>query len=124
MLGVCLLYTSIRDIAKEYADEVWVDTMGKDVYKRQPVCTDVALALGLTACEACLFIGSVGALDPAMRLGDIVVPESSVCGDGTSRYLLPGTLAQNDPFGMRACPDAALNARLIRTCLLYTSRCV
>ena len=80
-----------------------------------PVCTDVALALGLTACEACLFIGSVGALDPAMRLGDIVVPESSVCGDGTSRYLLPGTLAQNDPFGMRACPDAALNARLIRT---------
>ena len=49
-----------------------------------PVCTDVALALGLTACEACLFIGSVGALDPAMRLGDIVVPESSVCGDGTS----------------------------------------
>ena len=80
-----------------------------------PVCTDVALALGLTACEACLFIGSVGALDPAMRLGDIVVPESSVCGDGTSRYLLPGTLAQNDPFGMRAYPDAALNARLIRT---------
>ena len=80
-----------------------------------PVCTEVALALGLTACEECLFIGAVGALDPAMHIGDIVVPTSSVCGDGTSRYLLPGTLAQNDPFGMRACPDAALNARLIRT---------
>lgn len=79
-----------------------------------PVCMDAALSLGLTACEECLFIGSVGALDPAMRLGDIVVPEFSVCGDGASRYLLPGSLAENNPFGMRAYPDAALNGRLIQ----------
>lgn len=79
-----------------------------------PVCTDVALALGLTACENCLFIGAVGALDPAMHLGDIVVPEYSVCGDGASRYLLPDALAQNDPFASRARPDAELSETLFR----------
>ncbi len=78
-----------------------------------PVCTDVALALGLTPCRECIFVGSVGALDPAMRLGDVVVPECSLCGDGTSRYLMEGPLKGNDPFGTAAYPDEALNGRLI-----------
>lgn len=62
-----------------------------------PVCTDVVLALGLTACEACLFIGSVGALDPAMRLGDIVcrnppsvaTAQAAICFPARSRKTIP-----------------------------------
>ncbi len=83
-----------------------------------PVCTDIALALGLTACERCIFIGSVGALDATMQIGDIVVPTVSVCGDGVSRYLLPGTLKENDPFGREAFPDQELN----ETLLLHAAR--
>lgn len=78
-----------------------------------PVCTDIALALGLTACERCIFIGSVGALDVNMQIGDIVVPKVSVCGDGVSRYLLPGSLKENDAFGREAYPDRELNAMLL-----------
>lgn len=79
-----------------------------------PVCTDVALALGLTACEKCIFVGSVGALDETMRIGDIAVPTVSVAGDGTSRYLLSGSLAENDPFGRESRPDADWNELLLK----------
>ena len=33
------------------------------------------------------FLGSAGSLDENIRIGDIVVPEYSICGDGASRYL-------------------------------------
>lgn len=77
-----------------------------------PVLMDVVLALGLTACKRLLFIGSVGSLSPEIGIGDIVVPEYSVCGDGASRYLA-NSLAK-DPFGTRAWPDAALYETLLR----------
>lgn len=79
-----------------------------------PVCTDVALALGLTACEKCIFVGSVGALDENMMIGDIAVPTVSLSGDGVSRYLLSGSLGENDAFGREARPDAAWNELLLK----------
>lgn len=71
-----------------------------------PVLMDVALALGLTACKRLIFIGSVGSLTPEIGIGDVVVPEYSICGDGASRYLAD-SLAK-DCFGtcagrMRRC---------------------
>jgi len=74
-----------------------------------PVTIDTVLALGLTRAKKILFVGSVGALDPTIGIGDIVIPEYSVCGDGASRYIAGQQLTGGDVFGERAYPDAELN---------------
>ena len=76
-----------------------------------PVVLDAVLALGLTGCQRVLFVSSVGALDPDMAIGDLVVTHSTVCGDGASRYIASADLAF-DAFGERMAPDAALLDRL------------
>jgi len=70
-----------------------------------PLIMDAVLALGVTACKKAVFIGSVGSLDKEIGIGDIVVPEYSVCGDGASRYLCGERLTDNDVFGEKAYPD-------------------
>lgn len=52
-----------------------------------PGIMDFVLSLGVTKCKNLVFIGSAGSLDENIRIGDIVVPEYSICGDGASRYL-------------------------------------
>lgn len=66
---------------------------------------DAILALGCTPCKNILFIGSVGALDKSMNVGDIVVPEYSVCGVGADRYLTTYTADQNDTYGKKYYPN-------------------
>lgn len=77
-----------------------------------PMVMDMVLVLGVTGCKKAVFIGSVGALDPGINIGDIVVPEYSVCGDGASRYLQAGLLKDNDVFGGRVYPDREMFDRL------------
>ncbi len=77
-----------------------------------PQHMDAVLSLGLTPCKRILFLGSVGALDDQIGIGDIVVPEYSVCGDGASRYLADAPLANSDVFGEKAYPDWELLDRL------------
>lgn len=48
---------------------------------------DFVLSLGVTKCKNLIFLGSAGSLDENIKIGDIVVPEYSICGDGASRYL-------------------------------------
>lgn len=48
---------------------------------------DFILALGVTNCKNIVFVGSAGALDGNLKIGDIVIPTYSICGDGASRYL-------------------------------------
>jgi len=60
---------------------------------------DIVLALGCTPCKNIIFVGSVGALDKNIRIGDIVIPEYSICGDGACRYLTNKKLTENDSFG-------------------------
>lgn len=69
-----------------------------------PVLMDSLLSLGVTACKRIVFIGSVGSLDMNISIGDIVLPEYSICGDGASRYILSDNLEQ-DAFGSKAYPD-------------------
>jgi len=70
-----------------------------------PQFMDALLALGVTNCKKIIFIGSVGSLDENIGIGDIVVPEYSVCGDGASRYLSPDLA---DVFGEKTYPDPGL----------------
>ena len=52
-----------------------------------PSTMECILPLGVTKCKNIIFIGSCGALDEEYKIGDIVIPEYSLCGDGASRYL-------------------------------------
>ncbi|MDO4199959.1 MAG: phosphorylase [Clostridia bacterium] len=76
---------------------------------------DVTLALRCTPCKEILFIGSAGALDMSMKIGDIVIPEYSVCGVGTNRYLTVKDVIENDCYGERYYPDKAFSDKL-RSC--------
>lgn len=69
-----------------------------------PVLMDVILSLGLTQCSNILFIGSVGSLDENIGIGDIVISEWSICGDGASRYISNKQLKDGDVFGEKSFP--------------------
>lgn len=93
------------------AVKVWnVKCVGRDItYIKTgigaPVFMDALLSLGVTKCKNVIFVGSVGSLDENIGIGDIVIPEFSVCGDGASRYISSDSLAGSDIFGSRAMPD-------------------
>ncbi|MCL2477654.1 phosphorylase [Candidatus Bathycorpusculum sp.] len=72
-----------------------------------PVIMDALLSLGVTKCKKIVFIGSVGSLDENINIGDIVIPQYSICGDGASRYISSENLLQ-DVFGKVAYPDGLL----------------
>ena len=72
-----------------------------------PVLMDSLLSLGVTNCERIVFIGSVGALGGRFGIGDIVIPEYSICGDGASRYIASDHIS-DDIFGEKAYPDLPL----------------
>ena len=79
-----------------------------------PQTGDVVLALGCTACERIFFAGSVGGLRADFRIGDLLIPEFSVSGDGFCRYLQPG-FPTEDRFLERVLPDEALTLALSRS---------
>ena len=62
---------------------------------------DIVLAFGCTPCKNIIFIGSVGTLDTHIGIGDIVIPEYSICGDGVCRYLTNKKITENDSFGKK-----------------------
>lgn len=77
-----------------------------------PVVMDCLLLLGFTKrCKKLVFVSSVGGLSDELNIGDIVLPEYSVCGDGASRYLSYDF--RNDSFGETQCPQAEMLNRLI-----------
>ena len=63
--------------------------------------------LGLTNCKKIIFIGSAGALNTNINIGDLVIPEFSVCGDGASRYISSDDLTR-DVFGEKEYPNKQL----------------
>jgi purine-nucleoside phosphorylase len=70
-----------------------------------PRILEVVLALGCTPCEKIIFIGSAGGLDKNLKIGDIVIPEYSICGDGACRYLTNKKISENDCFGDKYYPN-------------------
>lgn len=51
------------------------------------ICSDVVLSLKASTCRDILFIGSAGALSENIKIGDVFLPKSILCGDGLCRYL-------------------------------------
>lgn len=65
---------------------------------------DAVLLLGMTECENILFLSSIGALSEKIGIGDIIIPEYSVCGDGASRYIC-NVKGLPDIFGEKVYPN-------------------
>ena len=75
-----------------------------------PAVMDFIMALGVTKCKNLIFVGSAGALDENIKIGDIVIPEYSICGDGASRYLNPNL---EDEFLKKEYPSEELTNEVI-----------
>ena len=79
-----------------------------------PRIGDTTLALGVSACKRAIFIGSVGALEPDMGIGDLVIPTHSIAGDGYSRFLTDKEIKSLDSFGSKAYPDMILKDNILK----------
>ena len=75
-----------------------------------PKMMDEVLTLGVTKCKNIIFVGSVGSLDESIKIGDIVLPIKSICGDGASRYLNDNL---EDDFGKPFYPDKEMYQKLL-----------
>ncbi|MDD2627697.1 MAG: phosphorylase [Clostridia bacterium] len=74
-----------------------------------PSIMDYILSLGVTKCKNIIFLGSAGSLDEDIKIGDLVVPTYSICGDGASRYLNDNL---EDEFGKKEYPNMELTELL------------
>ncbi|MDF2989320.1 MAG: hypothetical protein K0R50_4830 [Eubacterium sp.] len=74
---------------------------------------DCCLTIGQSKCKKVIFIGAVGALKEDIRLGDIVIPEYSIAGDGGSMYLYESISTDN--FRKRIYPDREVSTIIINT---------
>ena len=65
---------------------------------------EIICTLADTVCKNIYFIGSAGSIDLNLKIGDIVLPEKSVIGDGTCRYFAD----TEDVFGTETEPNSEL----------------
>lgn len=75
-----------------------------------PMTMEYVLGLGLTKCKNLIFIGSTGSLDKNIKIGDVVIPECSISGDGASRYLNKNL---EDSFQEKIYPTKELSDKAI-----------
>ncbi len=78
-----------------------------------PQTGDVLLALGCTPCQTVVFIGSVGGLKSGVQIGDLVLADQAIAGDGFSRYL-DAQAVPADCFLQTVTPDQAVTDALGR----------
>lgn len=74
-------------------------------------CADIVMALGNTECKHVLFIGSAGALDSGINIGDIAIPNGVISAEGATRYL--GICLSEDVFGTVYYADRNLHDKLL-----------
>ncbi|AEF84210.1 phosphorylase family protein [Treponema primitia ZAS-2] len=86
-----------------------------------PSVAHAVFALSCTPCKNVIFAGSVGGLVDGQDVGDIVVPEYSVCGEGASRYITEGNLKDSDCFGEKYYPNQDIYKNLIAAAKVVTS---
>ena len=74
-------------------------------------CADTIMALGDTPCKKLLFLGSAGALDKRINIGDFIIPQGIICAEGSSRYLQSDLSV--DIFGKKFCTDSYLRKLIV-----------
>jgi len=79
-----------------------------------PNMIDFCLACNELNCGKFVFVGAAGSLVPELNLGDIVIPEYSISGDGASLYLYD-KLDPNNMF-KKAYSDNQLNNEIKKVC--------
>lgn len=77
-------------------------------------CMDLVMALSMTKAERVLFLGSAGALDRSVNIGDFMVPKCTICAEGASRYLQKSI--SDDTFGMRIWVNHTAYDKLFTLC--------
>ena len=65
---------------------VWSTVLNSRV--GSPVASDCTYYLRFTPCRSIIFTGLIGALQPNIRVGDIIVPTAALRGEGASRYFV------------------------------------
>ena len=75
-----------------------------------PATVEAVLTLGATNCKQIVFIGSAGALDENIKIGDIVIPQYSINGVGACRYLFKD---RADDFEQQYYPNKTLSKQLV-----------
>ena len=53
-----------------------------------PMASDCTYYLRFTPCRSIIYTGLIGALQPHIRIGDIIVPTTACRGEGASRYFV------------------------------------
>jgi len=88
-----------------------------------PSAAIVLTELAALGARTAVRVGTCGALDRALRLGELIVAERALSADGTSRALGAGEHASADPQLTRALADSAPAARvgtIVSVDLFYT----
>jgi len=79
-----------------------------------PNMIDFCLTCNELNCDKFVFIGSAGSLVPEIKLGDIIIPEYSISGDGASLYLYDELDSKN--MFKRAYSNSDLNKYIQNIC--------
>lgn len=83
-------------------------------------CSDIVMSLEKTCCKKILFIGSAGSINKNIAVGDLVVPDYIMCGDGLCRYLSKNL--KKDCFGVFYSPTASLQKYIYEAASIKSSQ--
>ena len=78
-----------------------------------PNADEIVVALAFSNCKKIIFTGSCGGLETKFNIGDILLPEFSISGDGATMYYTKGEIKDNFTFGKKFYPTKDLNEKLI-----------
>ena len=65
-----------------------------------PVALDCAYYLRFTPCKKIIFNGMIGALQPSIKVGDLIVPTAALRGEGASKYFVEESYPAVADFGL------------------------
>ena len=77
-----------------------VDVSVFDSRVGSPVALDCAYYLRFTPCRKIVFNGLIGALQPSIKVGDVIVPTAALRGEGASKYFVDESYPAVADFGL------------------------
>lgn len=74
-----------------------------------PLASDCTYYLRFTPCQSIIYTGLIGALQPHIRIGDLIVPTAAVRGEGASRYFVEEAYPAAADFGLLQALSSTLD---------------